>query len=127
MKVLTRFRQGGGLRLARAFIRMGLLPDLLKAGLNTLLKGKSYKQQYAILRKKVEPKLVKEFNSFLVDSDKRINELEHKTATNDCNKYVWFCWLQGIENAPHIVKLCLESQKKWHKDRTFVIITADNY
>lgn len=127
MKVLTRFRQGGGLRLAIALIRMGLLPDLLKAGLNTLLKGKSYKQQYAILRKKVEPKLVKEFNSFLVDSDKRINEQKHQTVTNDCNKYVWFCWLQGIENAPHIVKLCLESQKKWLKDRTFVIITADNY
>ena len=89
MKVLTRFRQGGGLRLARALIRMGLLPDLLKAGLNTLLKGKCYRQQYAILRKKVEPKLVKEFNSFLVDSDKRINELEHQTVTNDCNKYVW--------------------------------------
>lgn len=127
MKVLTRFRQGGGLRLVKTLFRMGLLPDLLKAGYNTLLRGKNYKQEYAKLRKKIAPKLVKEFEYILEDNYKPAVEPIESNSTNKSNKYVWFCWLQGIDKAPDIVKACLESQKKWLKERTFVIITAENY
>ena len=128
MKVLTRFKQGGGFRLAITLTHMGLLLDLLKACFNILLRGKSYQEEYRILGKKVIPKLTEEFNTVLVDSIKAIkNPKEEKNLKDEDTKYVWFCWLQGIEKAPKIVKACLESQKKWLKDRTFIIITADNY
>ncbi len=126
MKVWTRFRQGGGFRQVKALARMGLLPELLKATLSILFKGKDYKQEYRKLRNKVEPKLVKEFNHFLSGND-LANRPEQKSHKDESSKYVWFCWLQGIENAPDIVKACLMSQKKWLKSKEFVIITANNY
>ena len=33
--------------------------------------------------------------------------LEHKR-----NKIIWFCWLQGIENAPEVVKACYRSLQR---------------
>ncbi len=39
---------------------------------------------------------------------------------------VWFMWLQGIENAPEIVKRCYESQKKCLPDKKFIIIDESN-
>lgn len=128
MKALTRFKQGGGFRLAIALTRMGLLPDLLKACFNILLKRNSYQRQYRILGNKITPKLTEEFNRILDEADKRIQKYEQKKDIKDeKGKYVWFCWMQGIEKAPEIVNICLESQKKWLKDRNFVIITAENY
>ena len=127
MKVWTRINEGGGLRLVKAFIKMGLLLDLLKLGFNVLILGKTFRVQYAKLRNKVEPKLVKEFSIYLANISKTINKPEQESSKDESNKYVWFCWLQGIDKAPDIVKYCLKSQKKWLKDRTFVIITADNY
>lgn len=127
MKIWIRFREGGGLHLVKAFIRLGLLPDLMKLGFNVLLKGKIFRQEYAKLRHKVEPKLVKEFSSFLACNNKPTGKPAEKSHKDEGNEYVWFCWLQGIDKAPDIVKACLESQKKWLKGRTFVIVTAENY
>lgn len=39
---------------------------------------------------------------------------------------VWFCWIQGIEHAPDLVKRCLESLKKNLGNKTIVIIDQDN-
>lgn len=41
--------------------------------------------------------------------------------------YVWVCWLQGIENAPEIVKNCYDSVKYWLKDKEIVVVTGENY
>lgn len=127
MKAWARFREGGGIRLVKTFAKMGLLSDLLKVGFNALIMGKNFRQQYTKLHNKVEPKLVKEFNYFLANDYKPIYGTEPTNPKDESNKYVWFCWLQGIDKAPDIVKACLKSQKKWIKGRTFVIITADNY
>lgn len=126
MKVLTRFRQGGGLRLVITLARMGLLLELLKVGLNVLLRGKSYQKQYAKLVKKVEPLLMEEFAP-LLDGNKLIEVQGQKNNIAEDDKCIWFCWLQGMDKAPEMVRNCLESQKKWLKDRTFNIITEDNY
>lgn len=48
--------------------------------------------------------------------------LEHEK-----NDVVWFCWLQGLEQAPELVKACLASQKRWVRGKRFVIITSENY
>ena len=128
MKFLTRFKQGGGLRLAMTFTQMGLLPDLLKAGFNVIIRGRSYKQQYSTLTNKIKPLLIEEFSSVLADKIRSIKEPAEKYEfRKGDNKYVWFCWLQGMEKAPEMVKMCLESQKKQLKEKTFIIITADNY
>ena len=46
-----------------------------------------------------------------------------KTFNSDT---VWTMWLQGIENAPDIVKRCIESQQKYIPDKKFVFLDKDN-
>jgi hypothetical protein len=39
---------------------------------------------------------------------------------------VWVCWLQGLENAPQLVKACIASIKR-HVSKKVILITADNF
>ena len=55
--------------------------------------------------------------------EKHLYKNEEKPSVN---KNVWLCWLQGIENAPSIVKKCYESIKKNMPDSNIVVITKEN-
>ena len=39
---------------------------------------------------------------------------------------MWWCWFQGEENAPDLCKKCLESLRKYLKDREIIVITEKN-
>lgn len=39
---------------------------------------------------------------------------------------VWVCWLQGIDNAPNIVKKCYHSIKQWMPDRQIHVLDQNN-
>jgi len=39
---------------------------------------------------------------------------------------IWICWLQGMENAPHIVKRCYLSIQKHSGSREIIVITENN-
>ena len=47
--------------------------------------------------------------------------LEHKRSNT-----VWFCWLQGFEQAPSVVKACYRSLEQHLTDREIKVITAEN-
>ena len=80
---------------------------------NKVVKNMQLQQQaYKRLKKKY---------SYVVDNYKEIS----------CTKYhrsnkVWIFWLQGIENAPILVKKCIESIKNNLKDREIIIINKNN-
>lgn len=40
---------------------------------------------------------------------------------------IWTIWLQGMENAPEIVKRCYQSMKDNIRDREIIVITEENY
>lgn len=40
---------------------------------------------------------------------------------------IWICWFQGLENAPDIVKLCVESIKRNFINYEVIILTEDNF
>lgn len=43
-------------------------------------------------------------------------------------KYAWSCWWQGMDEAPNLIKACINSQKKHLPDEVeMVIITKNNY
>ena len=42
------------------------------------------------------------------------------------NSDVWICWLQGIENAPDIVRKCVESIEYWLNDKQIHFIDKSN-
>lgn len=41
-------------------------------------------------------------------------------------KRVWICWLQGMENAPEVVKDCYKSVQYWLNDWEVIVITKEN-
>lgn len=46
----------------------------------------------------------------------------HDTVPRDV---VWVCWLQGIENAPPVIKACIASIER-HVSKKVILITGDN-
>ena len=55
---------------------------------------------------------------------------EPASATSDLNSPsgspIWFCWLQGMENAPELVKVCLESLRA-SIGEDIIVLDAQNY
>ncbi|EEJ71587.1 glycosyl transferase [Lactobacillus ultunensis] len=43
------------------------------------------------------------------------------------SNYVWICWWQGIDQAPEIVKACINRIKKIYCDKNVVVINKNNY
>ena len=54
---------------------------------------------------------------------KRAWETEKKEANSNT---VWFLWMQGIDQAPELVKKCLASLQKQIKDKEIVILDENN-
>lgn len=50
-----------------------------------------------------------------------------KLPKNMNNNTVFVMWLQGMENAPEIVKRCIESQMRYLPDKKFVFLDEQNY
>lgn len=83
-----------------------------KLGLNSLEKSVQKYYQKSLLQ------YLYEQNRYLfVDT---INQ-----STNSSSDIVWVCWLQGIENAPPLVKTCITSLQKNHSN--VIIIDLKNY
>lgn len=63
--------------------------------------------------------IYKEFDSNYEYLSKR--EFDNKENT------IWICWWQGLDNAPLIVKKCVESIQKAFKDYEVIVIDDNNY
>lgn len=58
---------------------------------------------------------------------RKIGKTDFQVYNDDMSDSVWICWLQGIENAPQLVKDCIDSVKYYVKDRKIILITSDNF
>jgi hypothetical protein len=58
---------------------------------------------------------------------KFLKEIPMYKSTSKYSDYIWWCWLQGEENAPDLNKACLNSIRRNLKDKKIVIITENNY
>lgn len=101
-----RFQQFGGIRLLWQYARLGVLRTGIKSFFRCLVKGESFKKIYPELLKKIEPFLLNKYYPLL--SERKVfyqkQDFSHKR-----DKLIWFCWLQGLENSPAIVKACFKS------------------
>ena len=61
------------------------------------------------------------FNTYDYNHDK---EFLPKSDYSDC---IWVCWWQGLDEAPELVKTCVESIKKNAGDHRVIVLTEDNY
>ena len=145
-KLITRYRQFGGFRLVREYAKLGALWPAVKAGVRCLVKGQSFKGIYPEVLRKVEPVLIKKYGTQIPRIAQRIKSNTNlPNDTNDAStpstgsgpesgpekKTIWWCWLQGIEKAPSIVRACYNSlvQGEWFKVHgyTVSVIDAENW
>lgn len=52
--------------------------------------------------------------------------LDEAQQANEPTRIIWVCWLQGMEEAPEIVKQCVASVKRFMPDYEVRVLTADN-
>ena len=58
---------------------------------------------------------------------KYIDGYKKTTKKKELSNKVWWCWLQGEENAPDLCKANLNSLRKNLKGRDIIVITEDNW
>lgn len=108
-KLFARYKQFGGFRLVREYTKLGVLWPAIKAGVRCLVKRQSIKAIYPEVLRKTEPYLMERYAPILRS---KMSDVRGKTLEHEHPKVIWWCWLQGIENAPSIVKACFNSLKR---------------
>lgn len=105
------------------YCQMGLLGTCSRLGLLVLMRRMKRMEAYRNLLHEVESKLHKEYTPVLMQKEK---EYCNESVKRDVARRIWFCWLQGMENAPELVKVCYESLCKNINDREIVVLTNEN-
>ena len=118
-----RFRQFGGFRLIWTYIRLGVFGEFLKQGVLVLVKKRQIDDAYHAIQGKVIPHIREQYSTLLQDL---IGKYQNTGLKQEKSDKVWFCWLQGLDNAPEIVKVCYASLRKYLSEREIIVITKEN-
>lgn len=124
LKLIFRYHQFGGSRLVLELTTVGALWPAVKAGVRCIVKRQSFKQIYPEVLKHIEPFLIKRYEPLMISMKE---EIRGKSLEHNHSKIVWFCWLQGIDQAPPIVKACYNSLKLNLLDRQIRVIDNENW
>ena len=119
-KLTTRYFQFGGLSLVWEYAKLGVIPVVVKSLVRCALKRVSFKAIYPEVLKRIEPYLAERFQVSRFKT--QANELPHEHP-----KVIWWCWLQGIESAPPIVRACYNSlvYGEWFKVNGYKVNVID--
>lgn len=86
----------------------------------------SYKRAYAEALRKIEPYLQEKYSPVVRIAKSRIGELGKGGLRHEHPKVIWWCWLQGIEAAPPVVKACYNSLVRVFIDQGYEIRVINN-
>lgn len=123
-KVTTRIRQFGGLRLMLAYVKAGMGGLLLRQLWEVVRRKKPVDEAYAHLRTAVDQRLLRQYGSLIAERSETYRTLTLEQRRSD---KVWVCWLQGFETAPELVKMCVDSMRKYLVGKEIVLLTYENY
>ena len=121
-RTLFRFREFGGIKLIKEYARMGMLPLCFKQSVVVILKRKKLIDAYGSVLEQAGRFLKGKYEPVL-------NEIEPRYAkgpVGNHSRYVWVCWLQGMESAPKLVQVCCRSIQQHLQDREVVLLTKEN-
>ncbi len=122
MDIKGTFKKQGGFDLLHKYYKSGalftafaefLLLGKSRTALEILRLAANFKTKEN-LKKKYRKKLAAYAETISEDSDHRIS-----------NK-VWICWFQGLENAPQVVRTCIDSVKRNLYNKEVIVITSEN-
>lgn len=133
-KLISRYKQFGGCRLVIEYAKLGALWPAIKAVGRCVINRQSFKLVYPVVLKKVEPFLIQKYVKQIPLIAQRIKANKNcANGTNDTStgstaiKPIWFCWLQGLEQAPSIAKACYNSLERHLADREIKVIDNNNW
>ena len=88
------------------YAKLGVLPVFVIEFVRCVIKGQSFKAIYPEVLKRVEPMLIAKYGSRIQEFKdfKGSREIKHNHP-----KQIWWCWLQGKEQAPPVVQACYAS------------------
>lgn len=104
-----RFREFGGLHLVKEYAKFGIVPIIIKTFFHSVIRRESLRAIYPAIRERVCPMLVAKYKHIIKESKAKY---EVEPLPHEHPMVVWWCWLQGEESAPDIVKACLNSLRK---------------
>ena len=129
MRLTSIFKKNGGFSIIKnytynhvllyAFFTFFLVPKNIK-GLE-LFRDCMNLKIYERIKKKYQKVIFRKKNE-IKESDK-----ENQEKSKSVPQIIWFCWFQGIENAPPLVHSCYESIKENCPDYEIRIITEKNF
>lgn len=122
-RLSIRYKQFGGLKLVLEYSKLGALWPAIKTGFRCAIKRQSFKQIYPVVLQCVEPFLIQKYAPIV----SRFKFQLSGSPEQKRSKIIWFCWLQGLEQAPPIVKACYSSLKRHLSDRELSIIDNENW
>ena len=151
-RMYARWREFGGIRLVREYAKMGVLWVGVKEIVRCILHGKSLKTVYPVVTKRVDERLITRYAnpSQSLPSGERLNldatlsqgiytaDFSQKDNTQDdtpslrgeegkvLGPFIWFCWLQGMDEAPELVRICLEDLRRY-VEAEVIVIDDKNY
>ena len=123
-KLVSRYKQFGGIRLLWEYAKFGVLPVVFCEAVRCVVNRQSFKYIYPKVLERIEPMLVAKYSSAM---HKSFLSLQGKNFNHEHPKLIWWCWLQGLNNAPQIVKACYNSIKIHFKDWDVRIIDELNW
>lgn len=121
---LLRFRQFGGWKVLAAYTKMGALWPIARIIMRHPFNRKTYRRAYVEGLQIVEPFLKAKYKYIMQQRKGYYSELDLEHGRNNT---IWFCWLQGLNNAPRVVKACYTSLQKHLTDREIKVIDGENW
>ena len=112
------------MKVVEYYAKMGALWPMVRAVLRNPFSRKSYKEAYSVAVQKTTPFLREKYAPIMSERKERY---AGQSLSHEQSKIVWFCWLQGMDNAPVVVKACYESLCKNLSDRDIKVIDAENW
>lgn len=128
--IYQRFKRQGVWRLLRQYARSGSLALAVNQFLVLGTKDKALEILRLSTQYRLKEKLRRRYQAELTDLVQRYspNPSNSLALADKGTDYVWFCWLQGLDQAPKLVQQCYESAiSAYQGKRKVVLITEANY
>lgn len=106
-----------------AYIKLGIFHRVCIEIIKGCFKKQSADKIYYRYQPHIVKALRKRYQHLMIES---LNECEAHQLKNEKSDIVWCCWLQGLDNAPPIIKACHRSIQKHIKNKEIRIIDEAN-
>lgn len=114
------FNKAGGKKILKNYIENNVFIYAILLFLFLPKNKVGFETLREIVSLRIYGKLKKRYKRLLYKEDYQLEEKK-------IERKVWFCWLQGIENAPKLVKVCYKYLTCYLNDYEIIEITEQNY